>query len=90
MLGLWTLDNVSAADIASLTINGLVAGIVFDILGLQNGDTNTYTPGSNVGRGFQSPLGPGVDAQETGSLSRISWRACRRRRWRPHQSAGSG
>ncbi|MDJ0739254.1 MAG: hypothetical protein QNJ91_06030 [Gammaproteobacteria bacterium] len=62
VLGLWTLDNVSAADIASLTINGLVAGIVFDILGLQNGDTNTYTPGSNVGRGFQSPLGPGVDA----------------------------
>lgn len=63
VLGAWTLSNTSGIDMTGVTIDALAGGIVFDILGLQTGDSTEYTPGSGVGRGFQSELNPTIDGQ---------------------------
>ena len=62
VLGAWTLSNDSALDIERVVIDALAGNIVFDAIGLQTRDTNEYTPGSNVGRGFQSERGVAFDA----------------------------
>lgn len=64
VLGLWTLANDSGLGLVSIVIDALAANVVFDILGYQlnPADINEYTPGSNVGRGFQTANGPNFDA----------------------------
>lgn len=62
VLGLWTLSNTSDLGLVSVVIDALAANVVFDIIGVQNGDLGEYTPGSNVGRGFQTANGPNFDA----------------------------
>lgn len=62
VLGLWTLENGADVGLVSVVINALAGNIVFDIIGIQNGDTAHYTPGSDVGRGFQTAIGPDFDA----------------------------